>query len=81
MYLVHDKFPREQFTGFFASLRMTLLGFIESESESVRPKAAPTQTQTITLRLLSSLMKRSEMRDLGNSSAGLSEQCLLEFWN
>jgi len=44
---------------------MTLLGSIKSESESVRPKAAPTQTQTITLRLMSSLMKRSEMRDLG----------------
>jgi len=34
MYLVHNKFPREQFTGFFASLRMTLLDFIESESDS-----------------------------------------------
>jgi len=34
MYLVHNKFPREQFTGFFASLRMTLLGFIESDSDS-----------------------------------------------
>ncbi len=79
MYLVHNKFPREQFTGFFASLRMILLGLVESEFESVRPLAAPTQTST--LRLLSSLMKRSEMRDLGNSSAGLSEQCLLEFWN
>ena len=53
MYLVHNLFPREQFTGLFASLRMTLLGFIESESELVRPKAAPTQTQTITLRSVS----------------------------
>jgi len=61
IYLIHTKFPREQFTGFFASLRMAMLGFIESES--VRLLAAP--TQTITLRLLSSRMKRSGMRDLG----------------
>jgi len=65
MYLAHNKFSILQFTSFFASLRMTLLGIVESQSVSVRPKAAQKLTVTIPIRLRSSRMERSEMRDLG----------------
>lgn len=56
MILVQNKFTWKQTTGFFAALRMTLLVFVKSES--LRPSAAATQTTT--LRLLSSRMKRNE---------------------
>ncbi len=69
MYLTQNNFLGHHFTSFFASLRMTVLNFVKSES--MRPKAASTQTQTITLRSMSSRMERSEMRDLVDSSAKL----------
>jgi len=65
MYLTQDKVARQYFTGFFATLRMTLLGNVETESAAVWPKTTPPQTQTIMFALLSSRIECSEMRDLG----------------